>query len=345
MTTITTIGLDIAKTSFAIHCADARGGTVKKAQVKRGQVLAFFKDVPACSVGLEACGSAHYWAREIAKLGHSVRLVPPGRVKKFRERQKNDAADARAIVAAMAHPETRDVPVKTEVQQANLMLFKARDLLVQQRTQLMNALRGHFGEMGVAVPKGPREVHGLVGLVMAEASGLLAAMREAMKGLVSALVTVSEEIRVLEKHIAQAFKGDERAKRLAAMPGIGTLTALTLSASIPDFQAFRDGREFASYLGLVPGQHTTGGKPRLGRITKMGNRDLRRLLVVGAIAILARFKHNAKGGPLGDWARKLLAAKPFRLAAVALANKLARIAWAVMTSGGAYDPAHGLKAA
>jgi transposase len=343
MTMITTIGLDLAKTSFAVHCADASGKAVRKAVLKRGQVLAFFKELPPALVGLEACGSAHHWARELMALGHAVRLIPPSRVKRFLERQKNDAADARAIAMALVHPDTRFVPVKTVPQQANLMLFKARDLLVTQRTQLMNALRGHFGEMGLVVPRGPREVHGLVAHVMDDAAGLAPAMREAMKSLVSALTNVTEEIAALEKKIASAFKADERAKRLAEVPGIGTLTALTLAASVPDFRAFRDAREFAAWLGLVPGQHSTGGKPRLGRITKMGNRDLRRLLVVGSIAILARFKRNGKGGVLGDWARKLLSLKPFRLAAVALANKLARIAWAIMAKGEAYDMNRGLK--
>jgi transposase len=180
---------------------------------------------------------------------------------------------------------------------------------------------------------------------MRDDAGLPEAMRQAMKALVSALVNVSEEITSLERRIVATRKNDDRAKRLAEVPGIGTLTAMVLSASIPDFRAFKDGREFAAYLGLVPRQYTTGGKPRLGAITKMGNRDLRRLLVVGSIAILARFKHNTKGGAIGAWARRLLQAKPFRLVAVALANKLARIAWALMTKGQGYAANHGLKTA
>jgi transposase len=345
MTNVSIIGLDIAKSSFALHGTDSAGGTVVKKALKRAQVLEFFVQLPPCRVALEACASAHHWARELGKLGHEVKLIPPARVKRFLERQKNDAADARAIAAALVHPETRFVAVKTVEQQANLMLFKARDLLVMQRTQLMNALRGHFGEIGVVVPKGPREVRELVGLVMTDEGQLAPAMKDAMKALVSALSNVSEEIVSLDRQIVETRRSDERAKRLAQVPGIGTLTAMVLAAAIPDFQAFRDGREFAAYLGLVPKQYTTGGKPRLGAVTKMGNRDIRRLLVVGAIAILARFKHNAKGGALGDWARKLLQTKPFRLVAVALANKLARIAWAIMVKGTDYDANRGYKAA
>jgi transposase len=345
MTNVSIIGLDIAKMSFALHGYDSAGRTVVKKALKRAQVVGFFAQLPPARVALEACASAHYWAREITKLGHEARLIPAARVKRFAGRQKNDAADAKAIALALRDPETRFVSVKTVEQQSHLMLFKARDLLVMQRTQLINALRGHFGEIGIVVPQGPRQVYQLVDLAMQDEGELPAAMKEAMKALISALSNVSEEITNLERRIAQAGKSDARAKRLAEVPGIGNLTAMVLSAAIPDFHAFKDGREFAAYLGLVPKQHTTGGRPRLGSITRMGNRDIRRLLVVGSIAILARFKHNAKGGGLGEWARKLLEAKPFRLVAVALANKLARIAWAIMTKDAAYNPDHRLKTA
>lgn len=345
MTTISIIGLDIAKFSFSLHGTDGAGRTVVKKALKRAQVLGFFAQLPPCAVALEACGSAHHWAREIAKLGHQVKLVPAARVKRFVERQKNDAADAKAIAAAMNHPETRFVAVKTVEQQANLMLFKARDLLVMQRTQLINALRGHFAELGIVVPQGPSKAYELIDLVIKDDAGLPPAMRAAMKAIVSALSNVSEEIASLERRILASRRDDERARRLAEVPGIGSLTAMVLSATVPDFHVFKDGREFSAYLGLVPRQYTTGGKPRLGAITKMGNRDLRRLLVVGAIAILARFKHNTKGGALGAWARRLLESKPFRLVAVALANKLARIAWALMTKGQGYAADHGLKTA
>ena len=345
MNTITTIGLDIAKTSFSAHCIDASGKAVKKAQLKRSQVIPFFAEKAPCAVGIEACGSAHHWAREIGRLGHEVKLIPAGRVKTFVLRQKNDAADARAITEAMAHPETRCVPVKSMESQANLMLFKVRDMLVADRTQKLNALRGHFSEFGIVAPTGPKEVYGLAGMILKDDAGLHPAMKAALRPLVSVLNNLNEEIAALEKLILQAHRADETAKRLAEVPGIGTLTSMVLSASVTTPQAFRNGREFAAYLGLVPMQYTTGGKPRLGRITKMGNRDIRRLLVVGAIAALARMKHGKTQSPLADWARKLLETKPFRLVAVALANKMARIAWVIMAKGGVYAPGHKIEAA
>lgn len=344
MTRISIIGLDIAKSSFAVHCSDAAGRTVKQTQLRRGQVLRFFAEKEPCRVGLEACGSSHHWAREIGKLGHEVRLVPTERVKRQVIRQKNDAADARAIAKVVADPETRFVPVKTVEQQANLMLFKSRDLLVMQRTQLMNALRGHFAELGIVVPRGPKEVYDLVERLKDDRD-LPEAMKLALRPLVAALYTVTDEIAGLGKAIAAAHKTSETAKRLAEVPGIGTLTAMVLSATVTAPQHFKNGREFAAYLGLVPLQHTTGGKPRLGRITKMGNRDLRRLLVVGAIAALARMKSGKTRSALADWARKLLATKPFRLVAVALANKMARIAWVIMAKGARYETGHAVKAA
>ena len=340
MNVITTIGLDIAKSSFAVHCADASGRTVRKVQLKRSQVLGFFAEQPRCRVGLEACGSSHHWARAISKLGHEARLIPPGRVKAFVIRQKNDAGDARAIATALVQPEMHFVPVKSVEQQSNLMLFKARDLLIAQRTRLINALRGHFGEIGIVVPQGAKEAYGLVDLLMKDEAGerrLPEAMRTALKALVSALSNVSAEIAGLDRAILMAHRGDETARRLAEIPGIGTLTSMVLSASITCPQGFRNGRAFAACLGLVPMQFTTGGKPRLGHISKMGNRDLRRLLVVGAIAVLARMKSGKTQSALADWARKLLERRPFRLVAVALANKMARMAWVIMAKGAAYD--------
>ena len=339
MTKITTIGLDIAKNSFAVHGFDSEGKTVLKKELRRGQVRGFFASLEPCCVGLEACASAHHWARELAGLGHGVRLIPPSRVKAFLPRQKNDAADAQAIGRAVREPEMRFVAAKTVEQQSALMLFKSRDLLIGQRTQILNALRGHFGEIGIVVPKGPHEVTGLVDRVMTEekAQELPAHMRGALRPLVSALFTLSQEIVALDKAILAAHRADERARRLATVPGIGTLIATVLAATITDPSSFGGGREFAAYLGLVPKQHSTGGKARLGHITKMGNRDLRRLLVVGAHAALYRMKSGKTQSPLADWARRLLAKKPFKLVAVALANKMARIAWAIMAKGGSYN--------
>ena len=339
MTKITIIGLDIAKSSFAVHGFDAEGKTVLKKELRRGQVLGFFASLEPCRVGLEACASAHHWAREIAKSGHDARLIPPSRVKAFLPRQKNDAADAQAIGRAVREPEMRFVAVKTVERQSALMLFKSRDLLIGQRTQLLNALRGHFAELGIVVPKGPHEVKGLVDRVMIEekAQGLPGTMRAALRPLVAVLLALNDEIALLDREIVKLHRADETSRRLATVPGIGTLTATVLSATVSDPASFSGGREFAAYLGLVPRQYSTGGKAKLGKISKMGNRDLRRLLVVGAHAALYRIKSGKSQGALAQWARHLLATKPFKLVAVALANKMARIAWAIMAKGGSYN--------
>ena len=342
MNMITTIGLDIAKNSFSVHGFDVEGVTVLTKELKRAQIAGFFAKLEPCRVGLEACASAHYWAREITKLGHDVRLIPAQRVKAFLPRQKNDAADAKAIGRAVRDPEMRFVAVKTVEQQCVLMLFKSRDLLIAQRTQLLNALRGHFGEIGVVVPRGAHEVTALVAMVMdaEKTQSLPDAMRAALRPLVSALFTLNEEVAVLNTAILRQHRGSETSQRLATVPGIGTLTATVLVATVSEPEMFSGGREFAAWIGLVPRQHSTGGKARLGHISKMGNRDLRRLLIVGAHAALYRIKSGKTQSALADWARKLLDKKPFKLVAVALANKMARIAWVIMVKGCCYNPAH-----
>lgn len=343
-TRLHTIGLDIAKNSFSVHGFDRDGNTATTKDLKRGQVLAWFASHAPCRVGLEACASAHHWAREIAKLGHDVRLVPAQRVKAFVPRMKNDAEDAKAIARAVGDPEMRFASVKSIEQQALLMVFKARDLLVASRTAMINALRGHFGEMGIVVPKGPKEVSALVGRLMADeqSNTLPPMMRAALRPLVAMLYSLGDEIRALDRAILGHHKASETSQRLATVPGIGPLTATLITATVKDAKQFKDGREFAAWAGLVPRQHSTGGKARLGKISKMGNRDLRRLLVVGATAALARIKSGKirtalTESVLAQWARTLLARKPFKLVAVALANKLARIAWAVMAKQDCYD--------
>ncbi len=333
------IGLDIAKSSFSAHGFDAEGRTVLTKVLKRHQVMPFFAKIKTCKVGLEACGSAHHWARELAKLGHDVKLIAPARVKAFVPRQKNDAADAQAIARAMRDPGMRFVPVKQVEQQSALMVFKARDLLVSQRTRLINALRGHFAEMGFVVPFGAQHIKPLIDLVMKdeETARLPRVMREALKPLVMILGSLAGQIASLECSIAKLYKSDERARRLSDVPGIGVLIATVLSNTVSDASSFKSGREFAAWAGLVPRQHSTGGKPRLGHISKMGNRDVRRLLVVGAIAALARMRNKPPKTPTALWAQTLLAKKPFRLVAVALANKMARTAWAIMAHGGIYQ--------
>ena len=338
-TPIHTIGLDIAKNSFSIHGFDVNGVTVLTKDLKRAQVLGWFAKLPPCLVGLEACASAHYWGRELMQLGHDVKLIPAQRVKAFLPRMKNDAADAKAIARAVRDPEMRFVGVKSVNQQSLLMLFKARDLLTANRTQLINALRGHFGEIGIVVPKGAHEVKVLVDRVVNDNS-LPHLMVQALRPLVNSLLAIEEEIKALNGIILKQHKASELSMRLATVPGIGTLTATVLTATVSNPQAFKGGREFAAWIGLVPRQHSTGGKAKLGKISKMGNRDLRRLLVVGAHAALYRMKSGKTQSPLADWARTLLAKKPFKLVAVALANKMARTAWAIMAGDDCYNPKH-----
>jgi transposase len=338
-TTINTIGLDIAKNSFSVHGFDVEGHTVLTKDLKRGQMLAWFAKLPACLVGIEACASAHYWAREIMKFGHEVKLIPAQRVKAFLPRMKNDAADAKAIARAVRDAEMRFVGVKSVEQQSLLMLFKARDLLTAQRTALINALRGHFGEIGIVVAKGAHEVKPLVARVIND-DELPPLMQTALRPLVASLLGLEDEIKTLNVAILKQHRACETSMRLATVPGIGTLTATVLTATVSDPKMFAGGREFAAWIGLVPRQHSTGGKARLGKISKMGNRDLRRLLVVGAHAALYRMKSGKTQSPLADWARNLLAKKPFKLVAVALANKMARTAWAIMAGDDCYDPKH-----
>jgi transposase len=340
-TAIHTIGLDIAKNSFSVHGFDAEGVTVLTRDLKRGQVLMWFAKLPPCRVRLEACALAHYWARELAKLGHDVKLIAAQRVKAFLPRMKNDAQDACAIARAVRDREMRFVGVKTVERQSLLMLFKARDLLTAQRTQLINALRGHFGEIGSVVPKGAHEVKVLITRIMTDDS-LPAVMVQALRPLVNSLLALEDEIKTPNVVILKQHRASEMSMRLATVPGIGTLTATVLTATVSDPRQFDDGRNFAAWIGLVPRQHSTGGKAKLGKISKMGNRDLRRLLVVGAHAALYRIKSGKTQSPLADWARNLLAKKPFKLVAVALANKMARIAWAIMAGDDCYNPKHGI---
>ncbi|MGR3291888.1 MAG: IS110 family transposase, partial [Paracoccaceae bacterium] len=342
MDSITTIGLDIAKNVFQIHGIDESGVVILRRSLRRGQMQAFFGNLPPCLIGMEACATAHHWARTLMTLGHEVRLIPPAYVKPYLRRQKNDAADAAAICEAVTRPSMRFVSVKSEKQQATLMLHSARELLVSQRTALINALRGHFAEFGIVVAQGARNARLLVAIIHDEGNpDLSCSARVALLPLASALIDIEVQIASLSRAILVAHRSNDVSVRLATIPGIGPIVASSLAASIADPGVFKTGREFAAYLGLVPRQHSTGGKPRLGRITKMGNRRLRKLLVIGAHAALYSIKSGKTNTPLADWARSLLAKKPFKLVAVALANKMARIAWAVMTRNTIYQPAFG----
>lgn len=333
---ISTIGLDLAKHVFQVHGVDAAGQVVIRRQLRRNQVLSFFSALPPCLVGLEACGSAHHWARELQALGHEVRLMPPAYVKPYVRRQKNDAADAAAICEAVTRPSMRFVPVKRAEAQGVLMLHRTRALLVRQRTMLINALRAHLSEFGHVAAQGNAGLTQLAGLVCgsAEASGVPQVALPALAALGRQIAELNVKIAELERAIRAEHTGNPVSRRLATIPAIGPLTASAIAATVPDARVFRSGREFAAWLGLVPGQNGTGGKVRLGPITKKGDRYLRCLLVLGATSMLRRPgglspRHRA-------WLQTLLSQKKPRVASVALANKIARIAWAVLARGTSY---------
>jgi transposase len=327
---VSTVGLDIAKSIFQAHGADSAGAIVFRKKLGRGRLLAFFASLPPCVVAMEACAGAHHWGRELTALGHTVRLIPPAYVKPFVKRQKNDEADAEAICEAAQRPTMRFVTVKTEAQQASGVVFRARDLLVRQRTQITNAVRGHLAEYGHVAPKGVCYIERLIDRI----DELPAAAQPALRGLVQAMRALEEQIAGLDREIALRAKEDEAARRLMTIPGIGPVTAAALAALAPDPQTFRCGRDFAAWLGLTPLQKSSGGKEKLGRITKMGERTLRRLLVIGASAVIKQAL--LRGAPAGSWLAQMLARKPRMLVAVALANKTARIVWALLARGGVY---------
>jgi transposase len=327
---VSTVGLDIAKSIFQAHGADGLGEVLFRKKLGRGRLLAFFASLPPCVVAMEACAGTHHWGRELAKLGHTVRLIPPAYVKPFVKRQKNDAADAEAICEAAQRPTMRFVPVKSEAQQASGVVFRARDLLVRQRTQITNAIRGHLAEYGYVAPKGVCYVERLIEQI----GSLPDAAQPALRGLVQALRALDQQVAQLDREIARRAKEDETARRLMTIPGIGPVTAAALAALAPDPQAFRCGRDFSAWLGLTPLQKSTGGKQKLGQITKAGERTLRRLLVIGASAVIKQAL--LRGAPAGSWLAQMLARKPRMLVAVALANKTARIVWALLARGGIY---------
>jgi transposase len=331
---VTTIGLDLAKTVFQAHGADSGGAVVFRRKLRRDQLLGFFAAQPRCVVAMEACASAHYWAREIAALGHEPRLIPPAYVKPFVKRQKNDMADAEAICEAAQRPTMRFVEPKSAEAQGAAVVFRTRDLLVRQRTQLINALRGHLGEFGFIARQGPGHVEKLIDLVADPSSDLPPAARPILEVIVECLQSVHAKIGVLDREIARRAKADATAKRLMTIPGVGPVVATALVALAPPASTFRCGRDFAAWLGLTPQQHSSGGKERLGRTSRMGERSLRRLLILGASsAARAAACDSARASP---WLAGMLARKPRMLVTVALANKMARIVWALMAHGGSY---------
>ena len=334
---ISMIGLDIAKSAFQVHGVDASGCAVLRRKLRRGQMKPFFAKLAPCVVGLEACGTAHYWARELRALGHEVRLVPPAYVKGYVKRGKNDAVDAAAICEAASRPSMHFVPVKSAGQQAALTPHRVREMLVKQRTMLINTLRSQLAEFGIVAPRGREGVGGLIALLHdPEEDRLPELARETLLEIAGAIEALAPRLRRIEKAILAWVRNIPLARLLMTIPGVGPITAAAFLAAVGDPWAFRNGRHFAAWLGLVAKQHSTAGKSRLGRISKMGDRYLRKLLVLGATSRLKVVKTGTT--PLDAWTRRLLEHKDKRLVTVAVANKTARILWAVMTSGQPYQP-------
>ncbi len=331
---VTTIGLDIAKSVFQVHGVDTDGQVVLRQRLTRARVLAFFRKLPACLVGIEACATAHHWARELQSLGHDVRLMPPAYVKPYVKRQKNDAADAEAICEAVGRPTMRFVPVKTVEQQSVMMLHRVRLMLTRQRTQVGNAIRAHLAELGIVAPVGRKGLASLLAIIADAADARLpAAMRGCLAMLAEQLQRLNAQVLENDRAIRETIRTSEVARRLMAIPGVGPLLASALVASIADPATFKSGRNLAAWIGLVPKQNSSGGKERLGSISKQGNRYLRQLLVVGALAVI---RQAQRYGSKRAWLIGLMGRRTTRVAAVALANKTARMAWAIMTSGEPY---------
>jgi transposase len=329
--TIIRIGLDTSKQVFQLHGIDENGAAVLRRRLRRGEVGKFFKKLPPTRVGIEACGASHYWGRVLRGLGHEVVLIPPQYVKPYVKRGKNDAIDAEAICEAMSRPRMRFVPVKSAEEQAALMLLKARDLFVKQRTMLINAIRGHAAEFGVVGAKGPQKVAALLERAREDA-GVPALARQVLDLLAGQLLALEARLAARDKRLMARHREDQRSQLLATIPGIGPIGGVSFALKLPDARVFRSGRHFAAWLGITPRDHSTAGRQRLGRISREGDESLRRLLVLGATAVI----RQAKPGRASPWLLNLLARKPRKLAAVALANKMARIIWAMLVSGEVY---------
>jgi transposase len=328
---VSTIGLDIAKSVFQVHGVDGAGAVVMRRRISRAKVLEFFTTLPPCLVGIEACPSAHHWGRELQLLGHTVRLMPPSYVKAYLKRSKNDANDAAAICEAVTRPSMRFVPIKTKEQQTGLMLHRTRQLLVRQRTMLSNAIRGHMAELGVISAKGRNGMAEMLKVVANAADDRIPPIaRFCLERLARQYVALTAEIGAIDKRIHAWHCACEESRRLEEIPGIGPIVATALVAEIGDWKQFRSGRNLAAWIGLVPKQHSTGGKERLGGISKQGNRYLRWLLVAGAMAVI---RYARQRGTKRLWLARIMERRPIKVAAVALANKIARMAWAMMARG------------
>jgi transposase len=335
MQTIATIGLDIAKSVFQVHGVDASGQIAVRRQLKRRHVLAFFQKLPPCLVGIEACASAHHWSRELQALGHTVRLMPPAYVKPYVKRQKNDAADAEAICEAVTRPNMRFVPTKTVEQQSCLVLHRTRHLFIRQQTAIINSIRAHLAEFGIVAPVGRRGVEQLLEVIAdANNTRITDVARACIAALGVQLRALKAQILELDRRITAWHRSSEASRRLDEIPGVGPMLATALVASVADPKAFRSGRDFSAWIGLVPKQNSSGGKDKLGNISKRGDRYLRSLFTTGALAVIRYAKiHGTKHRP---WLAALLARRPTKVAAIALANKIARMAWAMMAKGERY---------
>jgi transposase len=335
MQTITTIGLDIAKSVFQVHGVGADGQVVVRRQLKRRYVLAFFQKLPPCLVGIEACASAHHWSREVQALGHTVKLMPPAYVKPYVKRHKNDAADAEAICEAVTRANMRFVATKTPEQQSCLTLHRTRHLLMRQQTSVINAIRAHLAEFGIVAPVGRNGVEQLLGVVAdSNDKRLPEVARACVAALGAQLRVLKVQILEFDRMIRAWHRSSEASQRLDQVPGVGPVLATALVASVADPRAFRSGRDFSAWIGLVPKQNSSGGKERLGNISKRGDRYLRSLFTTGALAVIRYAKiHGTKHRP---WLTALLARRPTKVAAIALANKIARMAWAMMAKGERY---------
>jgi transposase len=331
---ITTIGFDLAKNVFQVHGIDATEKVIIRKPLRRGQVIKFFAGLSPCLIGMEACASAHYWARELTQLGHEVRLMPAKDVKAYVKRNKNDAADAEAICEAVRRPTMRFVQVKSAEQQGRLMQHRTRDLLLRQRTQAINALRAHLAELGIVAAQGREGLKELLAVIADEGDARLPVdARASLIVLAAQLQALQTLIGSIEKRLVVQHRASPASKRLMSIPGIGIIGASAIAATVTDPKVFRSGRDLAAWIGLVPRQDSTGGKQKLGPISKQGDRYLRRILVVGAHSVLRRAKQNPEKYP---WLTQLLARRPFKVVAIALANKMARVAWALLAKGGTY---------
>jgi transposase len=331
---ITTIGLDLAKHWFQVHGVDAQGQTIARRKLRRSEVIAYFKSIEPCLVGMEACATAHHWARELTALGHQVKLMPPGYVKAYVKRNKNDAADAEAICEAVTRPTMRFVPVKSTDQQAVLMLHRTRNLLIRQRTMLVNAMRAHLAEFGIVAAQGLRHAQELTKEIERQKEKLPELARSILQTIVSQLHDTMARVNDIEMRLARWHRENKVSQLLASIPGIGIMGATAIAATVTDTSLFRSGREFAAWLGMTPRQNSSGGKERLGRTSKRGDKYIRCLLVSGAIAVLRHTRTRTTKD--AAWVRGLLTRRPTKVVAMALANKNARIAWAVMARGNAY---------